>query len=109
VGQITADVAGQVVGRFVAAFAVFFERLADDPVEFTEAGVGWAVPTSRRRCIRVRLLVSGAHPTELGDPRTYTFRLFFADDSLHFGEAGFAEAAGFERSRAGEQFVEKHA
>ena len=102
--QVAPDVIGQTRGRFVAAGAVLFERLHDDPVQ-----VAPHQPTQRARFG----LAGGGHVGQLLAQRAQPLRgslgVLLTDDALEVPEGRDTQLPGVERRGTREQLVEQHA
>ncbi len=97
------DIGRQSIGRLVAARAVFFERLHDDPVQI-------APYQTRQLCRRGSSLSGNRRQGIRGLRQTRTgFRwLFLANDPQHLVPRRRPQPLFFKRRRTGQQFIQEH-
>ena len=104
VRQVALEVAGEAVGRLVAAAAVLLQRLHHDPVQLAAHQSGQpgrlGLPLGRR--------VARAGP-DRAQPRARLRRLLLADDPQQLVEGRLLQPLWLEGRRAGQQLVEQHA
>jgi hypothetical protein len=102
--EIPTDIVGKVGGRVVPPSSVLFQRLHYDPVQFV-ADQLTHLPGIRALVARNvhRFLARGAQS------RARSRRIFFLDDSQHFGVTRSAKALTLERRAARQELIEEDA
>ena len=95
-GQVALDIQSQAAGCFVAAIAVFFQALQDDPIQIAFDGLPQSTgfgPTVLSDCRR-QISFQGT------DPHTRAQWLLFADDPTQLVIRGRVQAVLVEGCRA---------